>query len=268
LSGQLTARLRERELAEREREERAVVLLRVSRALAVGTTLDRSLEAALSELGTDAAVLLASDSGLDRHPAGKLPISVKEESVAIWAYQNRQAAGRFTDTLRESEALHLPLLTGGRVEGVLAVRLASAPTLAQRELLEACAAQFAVAVSKDRALRAESEARLIRDSEKLQKTLLDSVSHELKTPLAAIQGALEQPSPDLGEIRTASHRLRRVVDELLDVARIESGLVQPQREWCDVSELLADARARADLPRLRSLSVWSMGFRRFTSIRH
>jgi two-component system sensor histidine kinase KdpD len=246
--GQLTARLRERELAEREREERAVVLLRVSRALAVGTTLDRSLEAALTELGTDAAVLLAGDSGLDRHPAGKLPISAKEESVAVWAYQNRQAAGRFTDTLPESDALHLPLLTGGRVEGVLAVRLASAPTLAQRELLEACAAQFAVAVSKDRALRAESEARLIRDSEKLQKTLLDSVSHELKTPLAAIQGALEQPSPDLGEIRTASHRLRRVVDELLDVARIESGLVQPQREWCDVSELLADARARADLP--------------------
>ena len=69
----------------------------------------------------------------------------------------------------------------------------------------------------------------------------------MKTPLAAIQGALEQPAPDLAEIRHASARLHRVVDELLDVTRLESGLVQPQREWCDVAELLHEARARADL---------------------
>jgi two-component system sensor histidine kinase KdpD len=192
-------------------------------------------------------VLLPGPNGLDRHSASTLPISAKEESVATWAYQNRQPAGRFTDTLPESDALHLPLLAGGRTEGVLAIRLTEAPSLAQRELLEACAGQLAVALAKESALRAESEARLVRDSEKLQKTLLDSVSHELKTPLAAIHGALEQPAPDLSEIRTATHRLRRVVDELLDVARIESGLVRPQREWCDVGELLSDARIRADL---------------------
>jgi two-component system sensor histidine kinase KdpD len=173
------------------------------------------------------------------------------------------AGGSIYDTLPESEALHLPLLTGDRVEGVLAVRLADTPTLAQRELLEACAAQLAVALGKERALRAESEARVVRDSEKLQKTLLDSVSHELKTPLAAIQGTLDQPTPDLGEIRTAADRLSRVVDELLDVARIESGIVQPQREWCDVSELLADARIRADLPESGIAIVAVIHFRRF-----
>jgi two-component system, OmpR family, sensor histidine kinase KdpD len=245
--GQLTARLRERERNESEREKRAITLYHISRALAASTRLDEALKAALAELGSDAAVLLPGPGGLDRHPASTLPISTKEESVAAWAYQNRQPAGRFTETLPESEALHLPLLTGDRAEGVLAIRLADVPTLAQRELLEACAGQLAIALGKERALRAESEARLARDSEKLQKTLLDSVSHELKTPLAAIHGALEQPSPDLAEIRTATHRLRRVVDELLDVARIESGLMRPQREWCDVAELLSDARARADL---------------------
>jgi two-component system sensor histidine kinase KdpD len=246
--GQLTARLRERERAEHEREKRAVALYRVSRALAASTTLAQALQAALAEIGNEAAILLPSPGGLDRHAASTLVISAKEESVAAWAYQNRQPAGRFTDTLPESDALHLPLLTGDRAEGVLAIRLADAPSLAQRELLEACAGQLAIAIGRDRALRAEGDARLARESEKLQKTLLDSVSHELKTPLAAIHGALEQPQPNLGEIRTATNRLRRVVDELLDVARIESGLVQPQREWCDVLDLLTESRTRADLP--------------------
>jgi two-component system sensor histidine kinase KdpD len=245
--GQLTARLRERERAESERERRAITLYHLSRALAASTSLDQSLRAALAEIDVEAAVLLPGPNGLDRHAASTLAISAKEESVAAWTYQNRQPAGRFTDTLPESEALHLPLLTGDRAEGVLAIRLANSPTLAQRELLEACAAQLAVALGKERAFRAENEARLVRDSEKLQKTLLDSVSHELKTPLAAIHAALEQPAPDLDEIRAATRRLRRVVEELLDVARIESGLVQPQREWCDVQELLTESRARADL---------------------
>ncbi|HET6408123.1 MAG TPA: DUF4118 domain-containing protein, partial [Chthoniobacteraceae bacterium] len=245
--GQLTAGLRERERAEREREQRAVALYRLSRALATSTTLDQSLRGALAELRTDAAVFLPGPNGLDRHSASTLAISSKEESVAAWSYQNRQPAGRFTDTLPESEALHLPLLTGDRAEGVLALRFARTPSLAERELLEACASQLAIALGKERAFRAESEARVVRDSEKLQKTLLDSVSHELKTPLAAIHAALEQPAPNLEEIRTATHRLRRVVDELLDVARIEGGLVQPQSEWCELSELIADARTRADL---------------------
>lgn len=245
--GQLTARLRERERAESEREGRATALYRVSRALAAGNGLDQALCAALAEIGSEAAVLLPGPNGLDRHAASVLTVSAKEESVAAWAFQNRQPAGRFTDTLPESEALHLPLLMGDRAEGVLAIRLTTAPTLAQRELLEAFAAQLAIALAKERALRAESDARVARDSEKLQKTLLDSVSHELKTPLAAIHGALESPTPDLAEIRSATRRLRRVVEELLDVTRIESGLVQPLREWCDVTELLHEARVRADL---------------------
>jgi len=245
--GQLTARLREREREESEREARALTLFHINRALAAPTSLDEALRAALAQIGLETALMLPRAHGLDRHEASNFAVSLKEESVAAWAYQNRQPAGRFTDTLPQSEALHLPLLTGDRAEGVLAVRLPAAPTLAQREMLEACAAQLAMALARDRTVRTENDARLVRDSEKLQKTLLDSVSHELKTPLAAIHAALEQTNPDLGEIRAATRRLRRVVEELLDVTRIESGPVTPQRVWCDVPELLAEARVRADL---------------------
>src|SRR5262249_36203958 len=86
-------------------------------------------------------------------------------------------------------------------------------------------------------------------SQKLQKTLFDLVSHELKTPLAVMSAALQQPQPDRAELQQAAHRLTRTVSHLLDATRLESGLLQPVREWCDPGELLREAVADADVDR-------------------
>ncbi|HKP93847.1 MAG TPA: DUF4118 domain-containing protein [Chthoniobacterales bacterium] len=99
-----------------------------------------------------------------------------------------------------------------------------------------------------------AQVQLAKDSERLRKTLLDCVSHELKTPLAGIGAASQEllrlaPSAENGEvlrqlateIHAGSHRLNRVVNNLLDMNRLESGVVQPNREWCDVRELLQSA---------------------------
>jgi two-component system sensor histidine kinase KdpD len=99
-----------------------------------------------------------------------------------------------------------------------------------------------------------AQVELAQESERLRKTLLDCVSHELKTPLAAIAAASQELSrltvniPDsqmlkelAGEIRDGSHRLNRVVNNLLDMNRLESGVIRPKREWCDVRELLQSA---------------------------
>ena len=99
-----------------------------------------------------------------------------------------------------------------------------------------------------------AQVQLAHESERLRKTLLDCVSHELKTPLAAISAASQELSrltpkiqdpqmlKDLaGEIRDGSLRLNRVVDNLLDMNRLESGVIRPKREWCDVRELLQSA---------------------------
>jgi two-component system, OmpR family, sensor histidine kinase KdpD len=99
-----------------------------------------------------------------------------------------------------------------------------------------------------------AQVQLARESERLRKTLLDCVSHELKTPLAAIGAASQELSrlapnfqdPQLlrelaSEIRDGSRRLNRVVDNLLDMNRLESGVIRPKREWCDVRELLQSA---------------------------
>ena len=99
-----------------------------------------------------------------------------------------------------------------------------------------------------------AQVQLAQESERLRKTLLDCVSHELKTPLAAIGAASQELSrlaPNIqdpqmlkdlaSEIRDGSRRLNRVVDSLLDMNRLESGVIRPRREWCDVRELLQSA---------------------------
>jgi two-component system, OmpR family, sensor histidine kinase KdpD len=249
--GHLATQLRAREQSERRREERATALYRLTRALAASRDLDEALPKVLlsikNSFQADAAVWLCDESGLSQHPASAFSPSSKDESVAMWAFQKKQSAGKSTDTLPDAEALHVPLVTGDRAEGVLSVRLSSPLTIEQRELLDAFASQLALFVNKERALEESRSAQISRQSQKLQKTLFDSVSHELKTPLAAISAALQQPQPDRSELQQAVRRLTRTVDHLLDATRLESGLLQPVREWCEPGELVREAVSLAGL---------------------
>ena len=249
--GHLASQLREREQSERRREVRATALYRFTRELAASGSLDEALPKVFllikETFSADAAVWLPDQNGLVQHPASTFVGSKKDESVAMWTFQKKQSAGKTTDTLPDAEALHLPLVTGDRAEGVLTVRIAQPLTLQQRELLDAFAAQLALFMNKERALEEIRAAQLARQSEKLQRALFDSVSHELKTPLAAISAALQQPHPDSAELQQAVKRLTRTVDHLLDATRLESGLLQPLREWCDPAELLREAITQARL---------------------
>jgi two-component system sensor histidine kinase KdpD len=249
--GHLAAQLREREDMERRREARATALYRLTRALAASTELGEGLREIVKLIKetfhAESAIYLRSENGLLPHAAGTFAGTSKDESVAAWAFQKKQPAGMSTDTLPESPALHLPLLASGRAEGVLAVRLHASPSLEQRELLDAFAAQLALYLHKERALQESRDAQVATQSQKLQNALFDLVSHELKTPLAAMSAALQQARPDLGELQQAVRRLTRTVEMLLDATRLESGLLQPVREWCDPGELLREAVRQAGL---------------------
>jgi two-component system, OmpR family, sensor histidine kinase KdpD len=249
--GHLASQLREREQSERRREERATALYRFTRGLAASGSLDEALPKVFSfiknSFHADAAVWLRDQNGLSQHPSSTLAGSSKDESVAMWAFQKKQSAGKTTDTLPDAEALHVPLVTGDRAEGVLTVRVAQPLTLEQRELLDAFGVQLALFINKERALEESRAAQFAQQSQKLQKTLFDSVSHELKTPLATISATLQQPRPDRAELQQAVGRLTRTVDHLLDATRLESGLLQPVREWCEPGELLREAVTLAGL---------------------
>jgi two-component system, OmpR family, sensor histidine kinase KdpD len=247
--GHLATQLHAREQSERRREQRATALYRLTRALAASRDVDQALPKVLELIKdtfeADAAVWLQRDENLLRHSASTFVPSEKDESVAGWAFQKKQVAGRSTDTLPDAESFHIPLVIGDRAEGVLTLRLPYPPPIEQRELLEAFAAQLALFINKERALEQTRAAQISRQSEKLQKALLDSVSHELKTPLAAMSAALHQPKVDRVELQHAVGRLSRTVDHLLDATRLESGLLRPVQEWCDPGELVRDAISRA-----------------------
>ncbi|MDR3402963.1 MAG: sensor histidine kinase KdpD [Chthoniobacter sp.] len=250
--GQLVARIRAQEQAERRREERAMALYQLTRELAQAGTRDEVVWQLVGQINhvfnAAAAVVLPGGNTLAAHPDSSLALTDKELHVADWAFRNRQPAGKFTDNLPGAENLHLPLATERTVAGVLSVNLPGKTLpLERRDLLEACARQAALVLDRVALRAAAEQSQLLVESERLSNTLLNSISHELRTPLAAITSAAsslaETTSPETGrqmtaEILEASARLNRLVGNLLDVTRLDSGHVRPRLDWCDVGDLV------------------------------
>ncbi len=252
--GQYTSRLRAAEAAERQREARATALYLLTRELAEAGTEAEIAEKIVAELkrsfGATAAVLLPDGSNrLQVQPASALKLGDNELAAAAWVLERRQWAGKFTGNLSLLETIFLPLESSRRIVGVVGLRLSRSepPTIHERNLLEALTRQAAVAMERLRLRELSEKTEIIAASERLGKTLLDSMSHEMRTPLAAIHTAasdLEEAgnvSPDgraaLAEIQEAAARLNRLVGNVLDITRLESGHVKPLFNECDVAEI-------------------------------
>ena len=257
VSGQLTGRFRAQARHERRREERATALFHLTQALSAARTLDDAVFAALRQadeiFGAKTALLIADNDTLTAHFAGSFTITEKERGVAEWAWRNRKKAGRFTDTLPSSQGFYLPLVRDDLTHGVLVISVPSDAllTLAQRELAESFASQLALVLEREQLRAVGEHEKLLAESDKLHRALLDGVSHELKTPLAVIGAAAETfatadaPTREnlVHEIRTATRRLNRLVTNLLDQTRLESGVLKPRLDWCDAHDLVNAALA-------------------------
>ena len=257
--GHLTAQLRAQQAAERRREQHATALYLLTRELAQASDFADLLAIIIREVGkaAGAEVALSLPGEIEAGPltpyfASTWPLSEKEQSVAAWAFRRRQPAGRGTDTLPSAEGVHLPLIAGDHVVGVLSLRLRDGDPLAasQRDLLEAFVRQIALVLDRQRLRDAEQQAKLVAESERLSRTLLNSISHEIRTPIAAINsaaGTLNQARPAgpsalpwamVDEIQEAARRLNRLVGNLLDMTRLESGHVKAKLDWCDLADLV------------------------------
>jgi len=258
--GHLTTRLRRSELAERQKERRTAALYELAHQAAFASDINLGLQAAVglidSIFSVRAALLLRRpDHTLSDkpHSSSSLVLSDKETSVAAWVFSRCTPAGKFTDTLPQSDAMHLPLRGRTSVMGVLSVAPPADRSfdLTDKDLLEAFAVLIGLILEKDHIVQAFKRAEILEASEQLRRTLLESVSHELKTPLAAVQAGIEALSRQVGgedlkqrtlaEVQLAVRRLHRVINNLLDMTRIESGVVQPKLDWCDVGELIQEA---------------------------
>jgi two-component system sensor histidine kinase KdpD len=250
-----------REVAERRRLRQTDALLRVTQSAALAAEPAKGLAEALRTINellnaNTALIVREQDRSLPKaaHKASSFQPSPKEWGVVAWSYENKQCAGRYTDTLPESSATWFPLQTATATMGILGVQFDDSSRLdfVTRQMIEAFALQIALVLEKEHFIQAVSHAEMLSQSEKLHRTLLDSVSHELKTPIAVITAALEgmndQRSPYLAEITTATQRLQRVVDSLLQMTRLESDVLKPSLDWCDVRDVVSAAQRAVGLP--------------------
>jgi two-component system sensor histidine kinase KdpD len=267
VTGVLTARARAQERAVRQREERAVALYTISRDLSTARSKDAVAMAVIENVKrffrAEAILYLGQTDGdifTAPHPASTLPADPKEFSVAAWVYWNEKRAGRGTDTLPSALATYYPISGPRYPLGVLGVQLPAHAQLTadQDTLLDNFIRQIASALERETLNEITTKAIVVEESERLYKTLFNSISHEMRTPIAAIMSASESLSeadraegssdrPQLiGEIHEAAARMNRLVENLLDMTRLESGLIRPKLDWCDVGDLIRTAARKME----------------------
>ncbi len=258
--GQLTASLRYQARVATHREERARSLYEMARALGEALTLeqvaeigDRSIERAFD---AKALVLIADPhERLAAASAGIGATPAYDASLAQWAFDHRQAAGQGTDTLPASPALYVPLQAPTRNRGVIVVEPANPKLLVvpeQRRLLDTCAALVAIAVERVHFVTVAQQTLVEMESERLRNSLLAALSHDLRTPLTALVGLSQTLAADLQRSGAPQHaaaaaiaeqglRTAQLVNNLLDMARLQSGTVTLRRDWQSLEELAGSA---------------------------
>ncbi|HEY1129006.1 MAG TPA: DUF4118 domain-containing protein [Roseateles sp.] len=261
ITGQLTAHLRYQATVSAEREARSRALFELTRELSGALQADQVVESAQANLSRELhgpALVLAL--GVDEQlkmPA--LPPQLDQQDppdlgTARWALDHGQAAGLATDTLPGSNWFYLPLQAPMRARGVLALRPRELATVMQperRAQLDTYASIIGQALERVHYVKVAQDALVHIESERLRNSLLSTLSHDLRTPLAVVYGladtlaalpALPEDGRDMARtLQRQSQRINAMVTNLLDMARLQSGAVQLRLEWQPIEEVIGSA---------------------------
>ena len=270
--GNLMANVRQQNRVAGARERRTALLYAMSRELAGTRGSDSMARVAVrhvAEVFDASAVVLTPDpSGRLRYPTGSAEegsFRGADLSVAQWVFDHGQRAGLGTDTLPAAPAVYLPLRGARGALGVLGVLPANRRRVLlpeQRHLLETFAGQIALAWERVALGEEAAKSRIAAESESLRNTLLASISHDLRTPLAVIAGAAStlarhgatlEPAARkslASSIEEQAHEMSNLISNVLDLMRLESGRVELRRDTHAVEDLVGAALHRLE-PRLQ-----------------
>ncbi len=258
--GQLTAGYKYQARVAGRREGRVRALYEMSRDLSGALLPEQIAEIGerflAAEMGAKAAFLLADDDDRLQAPIFASPgFPGVEPGIAQWAFDHGEAAGQGTDTLPASPVLYLPLKAPMRLRGVLALEMRDPSRLLipeQRRLLDTFASLIAIALERVHYVDVARLTTVQMESERLRNSLLSAISHDLRTPLSVMIGladslALTRPPPTgeqagiAGQLRDQALRINAQVDNLLDMARLQAGRVQLNRQWQLIEEVIGSA---------------------------
>jgi two-component system, OmpR family, sensor histidine kinase KdpD len=191
-------------------------------------------------------------------PQGRLATDKNEGGVATWVFENGREAGPGTDTLPGAKGIYVPLVLEDEILGVLGIDVSEETDdglVKKKALLLSFAGLATLALNKLLLTMAAQHVLNLEESERLRTALFNSVSHELRTPLASMMGAAtslqdseelyspEQRADLLKTIEEGASRMNRVVQNLLDMTRLESGTFKLNEDWCDVQDIIGVAVA-------------------------
>ncbi len=277
VTGTMATRLRREAQKARDRERRTASLYALSREITAEPDLRRVLQTmvkTVSEAIDGEAIMFMPDpaSGTPAEIAFapvNTPLDDKERAMIHWVLEHGRDAGKGTETFGGAEHLFVPIKSD---EGTLAVfalnQRGQELSRERRQLLEALANLAAIAITRIQLAKKAQEAQLLAESEKLHAALLNSISHDLRTPLASITGAVtsllskesayKQETKEilLQTIKEEAQRLNRFVANLLDMVRLEGGVLRLNKDWCDIQDILGVAlRELEDVLRGRPLRI-------------
>jgi two-component system sensor histidine kinase KdpD len=257
---QLAARMRSEARVARAGERRASALARVARDLSSAIKVEQVISVcrdAITPLFGANVILLIPDE--KARLIATRDADIVDLSVAQWTFDHVQEAGFGTQTLNAADALYLPLKASMATRGVLVILPTNVPLSNDpddRRLLDACCSSIGLALERIHFVEVAQDTLVRMEGEKLRNALLSSVSHDLKTPLTAIRGLAETlehskgiPEDDRSDlarsIRVQADGLKRLVSNLLDLARMQSEGVRLNKEWHSLSEIVGSALAQS-----------------------
>ena len=254
LNGVLTSRVRLQEKKIRTREERTHALYQLTKELSATAGIDEISENAAwyiqKYFKLNSVIILKNESKqLENYEStdSEIKLSKFDLSVADWVFRYSGKAGKYTNLFHSTEYTFYPLTGIYGNMGVIAVHHSNAFTHGEEQFWEAFLSQISGKYERDYLLNVAKQTYLLNESEKLYNTIFNSISHELRIPVATIMGSSEalltqghQEENKLilySEINTASVRLHQLIENLLNMSRIESGHITPHPDWCDVLDI-------------------------------
>jgi len=255
VTGNLTSKLHAKENFLKKREKNLELLYELSQEIANNSDFDKLMEKTVEYIeryfGLETRVFISDGEKENYYPNSHL--GEKEKDISYWVLKNGTPAGKGTDTLSESFYHFYPVKSTDKVEGVIILKVMGKKFSQNEEFLKTVSFMLGSSIMKEKIIKMNQELKVEEETEKLYSIILRSISHELKTPITSIalsaEGLKDEKLSEekltrdflVKDIAQATERLNRIITNLLDMTRIESGRLKLNLQWHDINDLLSSS---------------------------